>query len=288
MYNFKSLSAAEELIGKVSSGEVKTALIVGAGFIGMEIALLLRELGVEVTQVEMLDQVMPAMLDIPTAEFALEFMRQRSITVHLNTKAVAFTGDERVKSVTLASGDSLEADIFIAATGVHPNTELLEGSGIVHDWGILIDDHLRTNLADIYAAGDVISVEDRLTGERYVHANFPNAVDQGRVVGLNLAGFDTRYEGAERMNSLKHLDLPIMAVGLKDGDEILSAKSNSSQRRIYLQDGHVVGYQLVGDIHAAGALRTLMTRGENVARFKDRLLERNFGQADLTWRAILV
>ena len=288
VYNFKSLSAAEELIGKVSSGEVKTALIVGAGFIGMEIALLLRELGVEVTQVEMLDQVMPAMLDVPTAEFALEFMRQRGITVHLNTKALAFTGDERVKSVTLASGDSLEADIFIAATGVHPNTELLEGSGIEHDWGILVDDHLRTNLADIYAAGDVISVEDRLTDERYVHANFPNAVDQGRVVGLNLAGFDTCYEGAERMNSLKHLDLPIMAVGLKDGDEILSAKSNGSQRRIYLQDGHVVGYQLVGDIHAAGALRTLMTRGENVARFKDRLLERNFGQADLTWGAILV
>jgi NAD(P)H-nitrite reductase large subunit len=143
-------------------------------------------------------------------------------------------------------------------------------------------------LADIYAAGDVISVEDRLTGERYVHANFPNAVDQGRVVGLNLAGFDTCYEGAERMNSLKHLDLPIMAVGLKDGDEILSAKSNGSQRRIYLQDGRVVGYQLVGDIHAAGALRTLMTRGENVARYKDRLLDRNFGQADLAWRAILV
>jgi NAD(P)H-nitrite reductase large subunit len=288
VYNFKSLSTAEELVAKVSSGEVKTALIVGAGFIGMEIALLLRELGVEVTQLEMLDQVMPAMLDAQTAEFALDFMRQRGITVHLNKKAVAFTGEEQVKSVTLESGDSFEADIFIAATGIHPNTELLEGSGVEHDWGILVDDHLRTNFADIFAAGDVISVEDRLTGERYVHANFPNAVDQGRVVGLNLAGFDTRYEGAERMNSLKHLDLPIMAVGLKDGDEILSAKSNGNQRRIYLQDGHVVGYQLVGDIYAAGVLRTLMTRGENVAKYKNRLLERTFSQADLTWSSILV
>ena len=288
VYNFKSLSAAEELVGKVRSGAVRTAVIVGAGFIGMEIALLLRELGVEVTQIEMLDQVMPAMLDAPTADFALELMRQRGITVHFNTKAVAFSGEERANSVLLESGDSITADIFIAATGVHPNTELLEGSGITHEWGIQVDDHLRTSAADIYAAGDVISAQDRQTGESYVHANFPNATGQGRVVGLNLAGFDTCYEGAERMNSLKHLDLPIMAVGLKNGDEILSAKSNRGQRRIYLQDGVVVGYQFVGDIHAAGTLRTLMITGENVARIKDRLLDPNFGQADITWHATMV
>ncbi|GAG84041.1 unnamed protein product, partial [marine sediment metagenome] len=95
------------------------------------------------------------------------------------------------------------------------------------------------------------------------------------------------YEGAERMNSMKHLDLPIMAVGLKDGDEILSARSNGGQRRIYLQNGVVVGYQLVGDIHAAGTLRTLLIRGENVSRYKDRLLEPNFGQADITWLAMM-
>jgi nitrite reductase (NADH) large subunit len=288
VYNFKSLSAAEDLVARVRTGEVRTAVIVGAGFIGMEIALLLQELGVKVNQVEMLDQLMPAMLDTPTAGYALELMRQRGVTVHLNTKAVAFTGEDQAEGVLLESGDSIEADIFIAATGVRPNTELLEGSRIAYDWGILVDDHLRTNVADVFAVGDVISVQDRLTGERYVHANFPNAVDQGRIVGLNLAGFETRYEGAERMNSLKHLDLPIMAVGLKDGDEILSTKSNGSQRRIYLQDGHVVGYQLVGDIHAAGTLRTLMVRGENVAKFKDRLLEPNFGQADLVWRAVTV
>lgn len=288
VYNFKSLRAAEGLVREVRSGRARTAVVVGAGFIGMEIALLLRELGVEVTQVEMFDQVMPAMLDAQTGAYALELMRQRGVTVHLNTKAVAIIGQEQANGVLLESGDSIEADIFIAATGVRPNTELIGGSRIAHDWGILVDDHLQTNDPDIFAAGDVISAHDRLTGERYVHANFPNATDQGRVVGLNLAGFDTEYDGAERMNSLKHLDLPIMAVGLKDGDEILSARSNGSQRRIYLKDGFVVGYQLIGDIRAAGALRTLMVRGENVTKFKDRLLDHNFSQADLTWRAMTV
>ena len=90
--NFKSLSAATALVERVKSGKAHTALIVGAGFIGMEIALLLSDLGVQVTQVEMLDQVMPAMLDAHTAEFALEIMRQRGVQVRLNTKAQVFRG----------------------------------------------------------------------------------------------------------------------------------------------------------------------------------------------------
>jgi nitrite reductase (NADH) large subunit len=163
---------------------------------------------------------------------------------------------------------------------------LLEGSGIAHKWGITVDEHLRTNVTDIYAAGDAVETVDRLTGETYVHAIFPNAVEQGRVVGLNLAGIDTNYEGADRMNSLKHLDLPIMAVGLKDGDEVLQSRQNGHMRTLYLKDNRVIGFQLIGDIKAAGILRALMIRGENIQPYKNRLLDPNFGQGMLVWEAI--
>ena len=73
----------------------------------------------------------------------------------------------------------LRADIYVAATGVKPNLELLAGAGVETRWGVLVDDALRTNVADVYAAGDVAETVDRLTGERYVHAIFPNAVAQG-------------------------------------------------------------------------------------------------------------
>ena len=253
----------------------------------MEIALLLRELGVSVIQVEMLDQVMSSILDKDTATIALNLMRERGVDVRLDTKAEAFLGTGSAKAVRLNSGEVLEGDILIAATGVKPNLDFLGDSGIDHKWGIRVDDHLRTNLPDAYAAGDVVEVPDRLTGETYVHAIFPNAVEQGRVVGLNLAGYETYYEGGERMNSLKHLGLPIMAVGLKEGDEILQERRNGNLRTIYIKDNRLVGFQLAGDIRAAGILRTLMIQRSDVHLLKQHLLDPNFGQGSMVWHAIM-
>ena len=284
--NFKSLSAAEELVRRIQTGKARSALIVGAGFIGMEIALLLRHLGVQVTQLEMLDQVMPGMLDAETASFALQAMQERGVQVRLNTTVKAFAGKRRATGVLLESGETLKADLYIAATGVKPNLEFLEDSGIRREWGITVDEHLRTSHPDVYAAGDVIEAPDRLTGERYVHAIFPNAVAQGTVVGLNLAGFDIPYEGADRMNSLKHLDLPIMAVGLKEGDEVLRDRQNGNLRTLYLKQDRLVGFQMVGDIRAAGVLRALMIRGQDLRPLKHRLLDPSFGQGTVAWRAV--
>lgn len=286
VYNFKSLSAAEALVEQIRKGEASSALIVGAGFIGMEIALLLRELAVEVTQVEMMDQVMPAMLDPQTAAFALEVMQSRGVEVRLNTKAAAFDGDKKATGLKLEDGERIVADLYIAATGVKPNVDFLVDSSLKIDWGIVVDEHLKTSHPDVYAAGDVAETPDRLTGECYVHAIFQNAVAQGEVVGLNLAGLDRTYEGSDRMNSLKHLDLPVIAVGQKEGDEILNASANGRQRRIYLKDGRIVGFQLVGDVSPAGVLRTLMLRRENVQRLKDRLLEDRFGEGMMVWSAL--
>ena len=283
--NFKSLSAATSLVERVKSGQAHTALIVGAGFIGMEIALLLSELGVQVTQVEMLEQVMPAMLDAHTAEVALQIMRKRGVQMRLNTKAQAFVGNGKATGVELETGESLTADIYVAATGVRPNLDFLEGSGIEHRGGISVDECLRTNAEEVYAAGDAVETVDRLSGEIFVHANMPNAVEQGKVVGLNLLGYAERYAGAERMNSLKHLGLPILAVGLKQGDEVLRGRVNGGWRTLYLHGNLLVGFQLVGDIRAAGTLHTLLKRGDDLRRIKDRLLEPGFGQGAVVWAA---
>ena len=286
IYNFKSLSAAENLVGKVRSGQAKSALIVGAGFIGMEIALLLCELGVKVIQIEMLDQVMATMLDAETAAIALKLMRSKGVDVRLNTKATAFVGNGKADGVHLESGEVLQADLLIAATGVKPNLDLLAGSGISHQRGILVNSHLQTSAPDVFAAGDCIESPDLITGETTLHAIFPNAIEQGRVVGMNLAGYSVEYEGAEKMNSLKHLGLPIMAAGEKRGDSILRDQQNSSLRTIYLQENHLVGFQLAGDINSAGILHTLMTQKSDVSRMRPHLLDPNFGQGMLAWSAI--
>jgi NADPH-dependent 2,4-dienoyl-CoA reductase/sulfur reductase-like enzyme len=286
VYNFKSLSAAESLVERARRGEAKGALIIGAGFIGVEIALLLRDLGLEVTQIEMMDQVMPRALDSATAEYVLRALESRGVEVRLGCKAVAFEGAERAERVLLESGETLEADLLIAATGVRPNVGFLEGSGVDVEWGVLVDERLRTSLPDIYAAGDVAETVDLLSGERYVHAIFPNAVEQGTVVGQILAGFEVRYPGAKRMNSLKHLGLPVMVLGMKEGEEVLRARYEGTLRTLYLREDRLVGFQLVGDITAAGVLGALVDRGEPLGLLKDRLLEPNFGQGTVAWEAM--
>lgn len=285
VYNFKSLKAAEALVGRVRRGEAKRAIVVGAGFIGMEIALLLCELGVQVIQLEMLEQVMAGMLDSDTAAIVLGQMRRRGVDVRLNAKATAFTGNGFATGVLLESGEHLQAELLIAATGIRPNLEYLAGSGTVHGWGVPVDDRMRTNVMDVYAAGDLVEARDLLTGERYVHAIFPNAVAQGRVAGFNLAGLDVTYPGAERFNSLKHLGIAVVAAGLKTGDEVLQEQRGAALRTLYLQEDRLVGFQLVGDTRAAGSLHALMVKGESVKAIKGRLLEAGFGAGMVAWQA---
>ena len=276
--NFKSLAAAEQILKRVKKGEAKTAVIVGAGFIGLEIATLLRQSGLNVTIVEMLDKVMPYMLNRDIAQVVLGALSGQGIAVRLGTKAEAFTGKNKAKGVLLESGEELKGDILVAATGVQPNLEFLEGSGIECDEGILVDNRLCTNYPEIYAAGDVTQSFDIVMRKPVMNAIFPRAVEQGTVAGMNASGGDAGYEGSVRMNSLKHLDFPVIAAGLKEGEEILMDRSNGCLRTCYLKVNRLVGFQLAGDARTAGILTSLMTRQIDISPIKDRLLETNFGQ----------
>jgi len=165
---------------------VRSVVIVGCGFIGVELALLLSDLGVTVTVLGRRGWVMPRMLDPDTAAVAERAIRARGVDLRLGVAAAAFVGDDTVAGVEMADGTVLTADAYVAATGVKPHVEYLGGSGIGVDWGVHVDDRMRTDAPDVYAAGDVAEAADRMTGERYVHATFPNAVSQGEVVAHNI------------------------------------------------------------------------------------------------------
>jgi NAD(P)H-nitrite reductase large subunit len=121
-----------------------------------------------------------------------------------------------------------------------------------------------------------VEVPNRVTGKRDVHGNFPNAVAQGLVAAYNIMGWDVTYEGADTMNSLKHLGVPIIVAGSMGGEEI-RVQQGDNIRKIYLQNNRITGFRLMGDISSAGIYRTLMNRKTNVGHFLDRLLEPGFG-----------
>jgi NAD(P)H-nitrite reductase large subunit len=126
-----------------------------------------------------------------------------------------------------------------------------------------------------------------MTGERYVHAIFPNAVAQGQVVADNLLGRDVRYAGSESMNSLKHVGVPVIAVGAQTGDRQLRRRDGASVRKLFLTDGRIVGFRLAGDIRAAGVYRSLMLRRADVTPYGDALVDPGFGVADIVQSSAL-
>lgn len=285
--DFKSLRTATELIRRVRQGEARSALIVGNGFIGIELSLLLADLEVDVTVIGRRPWIMPRVLDPVTSTFAESALKARGVTLRLGVQADAFVGSPSVTGVRLVDGQVLSADLVIAATGVKPHTEFLGGSGVVTDWGVHVDDQMRTSALAVVAAGDVAEAADWLTGDRYVHAIFPNAVTQGPIAAANLLGADLTYEGAESMNSLKHLGVPIVAMGTIDSpDEVLRWDSGDHLRSVYLRGGTIVGAQLVGDIRAAGVYRSLMLRRADVARFGKHLVDPGFGIGEVVGDAM--
>jgi nitrite reductase (NADH) large subunit len=258
--DFKSLSSASAMMARVRDGAVRSALVVGNGFIGMEIALLLADLGVRTTIIGRRPWLMPRMLDPESAELAAGAMRERGVELLLGVEATEFIGESAVEGVRLADGTVLRGDLCIAATGVRPNVSLLVEAGIETKWGVTVDRFLQTSAPDVYAAGDLVEAPDLLTGEPYVHAIFPNAVEQGRIAGANLLGAGVAYAGAESMNSLKHLGLPLLAVGAAEGQRELRWSRGGVLRKAFLSDGRLVGFRLTGDISGAGYLHSLLLR----------------------------
>ncbi|HZM53625.1 MAG TPA: FAD-dependent oxidoreductase, partial [Acidimicrobiales bacterium] len=163
--DFKSLRTATELIGRVRRGEATSALIVGNGFIGIELSLLLADLGVEVTVIGRRNWVMPRVLDPVTSTVAEAALAVRGVTLRLGVQADAIIGEPSATGVRLADGTHLDADLVVAATGVKPHTEYLDDSGIATGWGVHVDDRLATSVPGIVAAGDVAEAADRFTGE---------------------------------------------------------------------------------------------------------------------------
>lgn len=284
VYNFKSLTAASSLVERARRGEVTSALIAGAGFIGVEVALVLRELGLAVTMVSR-RWVMPRVLDPEFGAIVLQALQARGVNVAMDQAVSAFEGERRVEALRLASAQALRADVYVAATGVKPNCDYLHDSGLELDWGVRVDDNLRTSFSDIYAAGDVAETRDRLTGGRYVHALFPNAVDQGRVVAEHILGFDTRYPGAESMNSLKHVGVPLVAAGAPRG-EALCLRDGPVLRKIFVENGRITGFRLASDIRGAGVYRVLMLKGADVTPYGRRLLDPEFGAGSVAFQAM--
>jgi NAD(P)H-nitrite reductase large subunit len=264
---------------RVAAGARKGARVVlmGAGFIGCIVLEALAKRDVVLTVIEMGERMLPRMMDDVGGDMIARWCESKGVRVLTGVRVDAVASREGALALSLDNGESLPADLVVCATGVSPNVGFLAGTGIDMEDGVLVDAHLQSSVAGVYAAGDVAQGPDFSTGLRQVHAIQPTASEHGRVAALNMAGRPTRYRGSLSMNVLNTLGLISSSFGLwmgAEGGE--SARAADPDRFRYLRlefDGdRLVGALALGLTQHVGVIRGLIQTRVRLGNWKERLM----------------
>lgn len=214
LHNIPELDALDAYI---TAKQVKRAVVIGGGFIGLEVAENLAETGINVTIVEMLKQVM-APIDYEMAVEVHEHLALHGVGLVLGDglKAIGKAGDNGNLKVQTASGRELETDLVVMAIGVRPNTNLAKESGleVTQRGHIVTNERMQTSDLDIYAVGDAVQVKSAITGQPTTLALAGPASRQGRVAADNIAGRDMTFKGVRGTSVVKVFDLTVASTGL--------------------------------------------------------------------------
>lgn len=268
IYTLRNVADTDVIKAHVASGKVKRAVIVGGGFIGLEMAENLSHAGAEVAVVEMAPQVM-APIDFSMAQIVHQHLAEKGVKLYLETAVASFERRDGELVINFADGRSISADMVILSIGVRPNTSLATDAGIELGpmRGIKVDKYLRTSADDVYAVGDAIEYAHPITGKPWLNYLAGPANRQARIVADNMVlGDSTPYEGAIGTSIAKVFDLTVAATGLaakrlkSEGIDYLTATIHPSSHAGYYPDalpmsvkvvfapadGKLLGAQIVG------------------------------------------
>lgn len=249
----------------------------GAGFIGCIIMEALAARGVDLSVIEMGDRMVPRMMGAGAGNMIKAWCQHKGIKVHTSTRVNAIAPGAPLR-VTLSSGEVLEADLIISATGVKPQIGIARDSGIHCKDGILVDATMQSSVPGIYAAGDCAEAFDQATGHTVVSAIQPNAAEQGRCAGMNMVGRALRMTDVPQINVLDTLGLISTSFGRWDGvpggdhAELIDVPAFRFLR-LEFEGDRLIGSNAVGHTQHAGVLRGLISQKVRLGGWKDRLKE---------------
>ncbi|MGL4293632.1 MAG: DsrE/DsrF/DrsH-like family protein, partial [Bacteroidales bacterium] len=216
IFTLRNVTDTDTIKNYITENSVKKAVVIGAGFIGLEMAENLNHLGIETSIVEMTPQVM-APLDYSMASFVHQYLTEKGIHLYLGEAVTGFVNQSTHTDVHLKSGLTITTELVILAIGVRPNNELARMAGleIGETTGIKVNDHLQTSDKDIYAVGDVIEYPHPLTNTPWLNLLAGPANRQARIVADNMVYGNTKtYEGSIGTGIAKVFDMTVASTGL--------------------------------------------------------------------------
>lgn len=257
-----------------------SVVLIGAGFIGCIILEALVASGANLTVVEMGNRMVPRMLDETCGTLLEKWCQDKGVSVMTISQVEAIESHGDNVKVKISGGREVEAELVISAAGVRANAELLEGSGVeLSDGAVVINEHMQSSVADIFAAGDVACGRDFSTGEYTVQAIQPTAVEHGRVAANNMVKYGSvKHQGSVLMNVLDTIGLISASYGqwegVKGGDAAtLVDKENYRYLQLQFDEDVLVGANALGMTQHIGVLRGLVQGRFKLGKWKDRLME---------------
>nr|WP_249779316.1 FAD-dependent oxidoreductase [Bradyrhizobium sediminis] len=225
----------------------KRVVVVGGGLLGLEAAYGLAKAGAPVTLVHLMDRLMERQLDAPAAELLKSLVERKGIEILLNANTARIHGETEVEGVELADGRRIDADAVIFAAGIRPNVALAKEAGISVNRGIVVDDHLQTGAADVFAIGEC--AEHR----GICYGLVEPAYEQARVLAQHLAGRAAGYRGSVVATNLKVSGVSVFSAGDfmgADGSEAIVLKDlrRGAYKKLMISAGRLTGAVLVGDV----------------------------------------
>lgn len=287
VYTLRTLEDADRITKNL--GEVSGAVILGDGLVSVTAAQALNSRGVKVTIVGIAPHILATFLDRRSAEILQEKLTASGIELMLGrTFAEVRRGaDGKLKGVAASDGKEFQADIVIIAVGVKPEFSFLKDSGINSDRGLTVNEYLETSVPGIYAAGDVAQGYDRVRETIAWQPLWPNAVEQGRTAGYNMAGVEKCYGGCTNLNSLNIAGTPVICVGQANTDRpglesFVLSDNGSTYEKIVFAGNKLAGFILLGKTEKAGVITSLVYQGDLSPTQKEKLLNRKFSYTSLS------
>ena len=233
--------------------QVKKAVVIGAGFIGLEAAENLKAKGIQVTVIDFASQILPNILDEEMAAYAKKHLLKEGIRVITGTKAEEILGDSEVTGVKTSAG-VLGCELLIMAAGIRPNTDFLTDSGIEMFRGTIMVDHtMKTSLEDVYAAGDCVMVTNRITGKPQWSPMGSSANMEGRTLAQILSGKEKTYPGVLGTGVVKLPGLNIGRTGLTEeqakeaGYDVITVLAPTDDKAHYYPDSSFFITKMIAD-----------------------------------------
>ncbi len=267
---------------------VKNALVLGGGLVGFKAAYGLIRRNIKVTMLIKSAYPLSMQIDEKAGHIVLDKLIKNGLDVRVGIEAEKFEGRGKVEKAYLSDGSVADCQMVIIGKGVMPCLDFVPKDKIKTDLGILVDNYMETSSAGIFAAGDVIQTNDIARQNSWVNAIWPEASEQGRIAGLNMAGRKIKYPGSLGRNVIRIFDLDIMTAGIvnpdkKDGCEILAFEDNrrNTYRKLVFKNNILKGMVLVNNIEQGGILLSLIRSQTEIKIQKDILISPSFNYKKL-------